>query len=190
MFFTSLMAIARWVHPLRAPMLVVAVSALLALLFTLATRPSAEPPHAAGEAKIELLRDEHASVAALIRTIQDNTEAERIAAERSRAEMRALAMVRASRANEPAIAAAPGKAVPVRVALPASKPAPVTQPPLQLEAAAAPQPQKPITTRGRAALAAVQQIPGWIRDGVENVADWAITAPSKAISQLPERRFL
>jgi hypothetical protein len=39
-------------------------------------------------------------------------------------------------------------------------------------------------------LATVEQIPLWLRTGVENVADWAIAAPAKTLSRLPERRFL
>jgi hypothetical protein len=177
--------------PLKTPMLVVAVSALVALLFTLATRPAAEPARAAGEARIELLRDEHASVTALVRAIQANTEAERLAAERSRAEMRELALVEASEQKVPAPIFS-AKAAPVRVAMPVTKPVPATEPPLPLRAAAAsePRPPKPVAARARAVLATVQQIPGWIRTGVENVADWAVSTSSKAISQLPEQRFL
>ena len=182
-----------WVQklrPLAAPMLVVAVSALLALLFTFATQPSAEPPRAAGEAKVRLVQEEHALVADFVRSIQDNAEAERLAEERSRAEMRALALAETSK--PPAVIAQAAKAAPVRVALPLPKPDLATEPPLHLQVAtvSSPQSEKPVVTRAKAALATVQRIPSWLRAGVENVADWAISAPSKAISQLPERRFL
>ena len=178
-------------RPLAAPVLVVAVSALLALLFTFATQPSAEPPRPAGEAKVQLLKDEHALIAGLVRSIQDSTEAERLAAERSRAEMRQLALETAAKQNAPAVMATAGKAAPIRVALPLPKPAQAAEPPLQLAAVASPpRPEKPVVTRVQAALATVQRVPAWLRAGVENVADWAIMVPSKAISQLPERRFL
>jgi hypothetical protein len=39
-------------------------------------------------------------------------------------------------------------------------------------------------------LAAVGEIPQWLRAGVENIADWAVTAPAEKIARLPERRFL
>jgi hypothetical protein len=178
-------------RPLAAPMLVVAVSALLALLFTFATQPSAAPPRAAGQAKVQLVQEEHALVADLVRSIQDTAEAERLADARSRAEMRALALAETSKPH--AVIAQSGKAAaPVRVALPLPKPGLATEPPLQLQVAAVSptRPEKPVVTRARAALATVQRIPSLLRAGVENVADWAITAPSKAISQLPERRFL
>jgi hypothetical protein len=175
-------------RPLAAPMLVVAVSALLALLFTFATQPPAEPPRAAGQAKVQLVQEEHALVADLVRSIQETAEAERLADARSRAEMRQLALAETTKPH--AVIAQSGKAAaPVRVALPLPKPGLATEPPLQLQVATVPSapPEKPVVTR---ALATVQRIPGWLRAGVENVADWAITAPSKAISQLPERRFL
>jgi hypothetical protein len=175
-------------RPLAAPILVVAVSALLALLFTFATRPAAEPPHAAGEARVRLVQDEHALVADLVRSIQDEAEAERLAAARSRAEMQALVLAEASR-QAPAVIVQLGKAAPVRVALPLPKPDVAAGPPLQLQVATVPSapPEKPVVTR---ALSTDQRIPGWFLAGVENVADWAIAAPSRVISQLPERRFL
>lgn len=193
MFFSYLTAVARQLRPFKTPMLVVAVSALVALLFTFATRPSDQPPRAAGEAQVRLLEDEHALIADLVHSIEVSVEAERVAAERSRAEMRALALAEASKRNAPAaMAQIAGRAAAVRVALPAPKPAAAIEPPLQLQAAAASQPQarKPAVARASGALATVQQIPTWLRAGIENVADWAISAPSRAISQLPERRFL
>ena len=175
-------------------MLVVAVSALLALLFTMATRPSDDVvSRAAGEAKVQLVLDEHALVADLIRNIQDKDEAERLAAEHSRANMRALAAAETVKedTDTPVRTALSGKS-PIRAARPVPKPAPAVEPPLQLQVATAspPKPGKPVVARAQAALATVQQIPQWLRTGAENVADWAMSAPAKAISHLPERRFL
>jgi hypothetical protein len=192
MFRVSLMAWSQTVRPLKAPMLVVAISALLALLFTLATRPSEEiGPRTAGEAKVQLVKDEHALVADLVRTIRDNDEAERLAAAQDRAEMRTLALAEVAKQDTP-VPVAQAARTPVRVALPAPRPALAAEPPLQLQVAAvaSPSPRQPIVTRARMALATVQQLPGWLRSGVANVTDWAISAPAKAISQLPERRFL
>jgi hypothetical protein len=172
-------------------MLVVAVSALLALLFTLATRPTSEPARAAGEAKVQLLKDEHALIADSVRSIRDSAEAERLGAERSRAEMRALALAEIQKSPAAVPQAAVKPATTARIAMPLTKPvSPAAEPPLQLQTGAAPPSQKPLATRADKAFAAVRQIPHWIRTGVENVADWAMTVPAKAISQLPERRFL
>ena len=193
MLLANLVTAAQKMRPLKVPMLVVALSATLALLFTIATSSSEpEPPRAAGEAKIQLMNDEHALIADLVRSIRDSAEAERLAAKQDREEMRLVASAQTLEQKPPSVIARPAaKAAPVRVALPLPKPATATAPPLQLQVAtAAPRPEKPVVTRARAALATVQRIPDWLRTGVENVADWAITAPGKAISQLPERRFL
>ena len=193
MFRVGLTAWSQRVRPLKAPVLVVAISALLALLFTIATRPSAEaPPRAAGEANIELIKDEHSLVAEFVRGLQDTVKAERLAAVRERSEMKVLAVADSKR-SAPAAASQSGRA-PMRAdAVPMPRRLPIIEPPLQL-AAAASQSQAParpsVIEQARAALASVQQIPQWVRAGVENVTDWAINAPSKAISQLPERRFL
>jgi hypothetical protein len=76
--------------------------------------------------------------------------------------------------------------------VPLPKASPVVAPPLPLQAVAVAQPerQRPIVTRARAVLAAVGQIPQWVRVSAENIADWAVTAPVKTIARLPERRFL
>jgi hypothetical protein len=175
-------------RPFKAPMIVVAVSALLALLFTLATMPSAsEPPRAAGEAAMQLVGAEHHRVAASIRQI--------LAAVTAEEEARSADMRVAAAEAAPAVPATPAiVAKPVRVAqvVPLPKASPVVAPPLPLQAVAVAQPERgrPIVTRTRAVLAAVGQIPQWLRASAENVADWAVTAPAETIARLPERRFL
>lgn len=184
--------IARRVHPFRIPMLVVAFSALLALLFTIATRPSDETaPRAAGEAKVQLVKDEHALVADLIRGIREKDEAERLAAAQDRADMRARTVVD-TRQHDAPVRIAQSIKPPLRVALPAVMPPPRPEidpaPPIRV--AASPPPSRPLMARTRAAFATVREVPSWLRAGAENVADWALSASAKAISQLPERRFL
>src|SRR5690606_18999691 len=60
MVLVHLMAALQKARPFRAPVLVVVISALLALLFTIATQSGEpEPPRAAGEAAMHLVTDEH-----------------------------------------------------------------------------------------------------------------------------------
>jgi hypothetical protein len=197
MFRVDLSAWSQKVRPFRTPALVVAISALVALLFTIATRPADEVrPRAAGEASIQLLNDEHARVAAFVRGLEEAAKAEQIAVVRERREMQAIAL--AEPKPDPVPVTAQPARIPVRaVAAVAPKPGVVIGPPLQLAAAApslTPQrpepPRRPVVERARAVIATVERIPGWVRAGVENVTDWAVSAPSRAISQLPERRFL
>jgi hypothetical protein len=188
MVLVYLSAALREVRPLKAPMLVVAVSALLALLFTIATRP-AEPSRPAGEAAMQLMDTEHDLVAASIRDIQAADAAKQVAEARSRADMRRLAVAEAA---SPAIAPIiPTAAKAVAAVRPAPRPDPVLQPPLQLQAVAAAQPERrrPVVERARAVLATVEEIPQLLRSGIENVADWA-ASPARVLSRLPERRFL
>lgn len=192
MFRVDLMTWSQRVRPLKAPVLVVAISALLALLFTIATRPASEQtPHAAGEASLQLIEDEHALVAEFVRGLQDTVKAERLAAVRERSQMRALAI---ADIKHDVLPAAPSSKVSARAGVtPVPKRMPVVEPPLQLTAAVSQPrtaPRRPVIERARIALSTVQEIPHWVRAGVENAADWAISAPAKAISQLPERRFL
>lgn len=174
-------------RPLKAPVLVVAVSALLALLFTIATRPSApEPTPSAGDAAMQLIDSEHDLVAASIRHILAADAAEQVADARRRAEMRADAVADAAgpkAPDQPAMA----KADAVDAA--ARRSGAVIQPPLQLHAEAIAQPERHRPDRTPAVLAAVERIPQWLRTGIENVADWA-AIPARALSRLPERRFL
>ena len=194
MFRVDLVAWSQRIAPFRAPVLVVAISALVALLFTIATRPAHDvKPHAAGEANIHLMNEEHARVAELVRSLEDAAKAERLAAVRERRETQSVAVVDSKRD----VAPVPAKAHVRAAATPMPKAAPRIEPPLQLAAAdpaSAPQPQassrRPVAERARAVLATVQQVPGWLRNGVANLTDWAVTAPSKVISQMPERRFL
>jgi hypothetical protein len=186
---------AQRLRPLKTPILVVAVSALVAMLFTLATRPaSPERASAAGEAQMRLVYDEHALVAEYVRS---NVEAQRAATERDRAEMRAAADIepvqRVAVATTPSRGAktAPAEARAVR---PVPPPADNAGPPLQLAATPAPVPaparERPVVRQAREVFAAVARIPGLVRSGVEDAADWAIIGPAKRIARLPERRFL
>jgi hypothetical protein len=196
MFRVDLSAWSQKVRPFRTPALVVAISALVALLFTIATRPADDVrPHAAGEAGIQLLNDEHARVAEFVRGLEEAAKAEQVAVVRERREMQAIAM--AEPRPDPVPVTAQAVRMPVRASTTSAlKPAPVLGPPLHRAAAAptlTPQPSKPrlpVVERARAVMATVERIPGWVRTGVENVTDWAVSVPSKAISQLPERRFL
>jgi hypothetical protein len=190
MVLVYLSAALQKVRPLRAPMLVVAVSALLALLFTVATRP-AEPPRPAGEAAMQLMDTEHDLVAASIRDMLAADAAKQVAEARSRADMRRLAVAEAA---SPAIAdrsVTPAAEKAVATVRPAPRPDPAIQPPLQLQAVAAARPERrrPVVERARAVLATVEEIPQLLRSGIENVADWA-ASPARVLSRLPERRFL
>jgi hypothetical protein len=192
MLVTSLIGAAQRAHPLRIPLLVVAVSAAVALLFTFATRPAAEVPRVAGEARISLMQDEHALVAAYV---QADVEAKTAAAQRDRAEMQAeerkVAEAQASKSHVAAVK--PPAATPHVAAVAPAKHIPAAGPPLLLQAnVAAPQPapSRPIVRHTRAVLATVAHIPGWVRDGVETAADWAIISPVKTMARWPERRFL
>jgi hypothetical protein len=187
MIIGVLLAALQKLRPLKAPVLVVAVSALLALLFTIATRPSAsESPHPAGEAAMRLMNAEHDRVAASVQEMLAVADARQEADARSRAEMRRLAI--ADPAETPAVVVAkPGRAV-----LPAPRPIAAIEPPLQLQAVAAAQPERrrPVLERTRTVLATVGQIPHWLRAGLENAADWAVTAPVQALSRSAERHVL
>jgi hypothetical protein len=91
-------------RPLKAPMLVVAISALLALVFTIATQPSSDKaPRPAGEASIQLMKDEHALVADRVRDLQNTVKAERLTAMRERSEMQSLAVVDIKHGSPPAV---------------------------------------------------------------------------------------
>jgi hypothetical protein len=194
MLLANLMVAARKLRPLKVPMLVVALSATLALLFTLATG-SSEPdrPQAAGEAQMRLMAEEHGLVAELVDGLHAAVQAERAEAARHRAETRAMASADTTPPT-PAKVAKAGAAVHLAaVPTPKRNPNAAPEPPLQLQAAvAAPQPtsRRPVVEQARAVLATVEQIPRWVRVGVANVADWAIVAPAKTITKLPERRFL
>jgi hypothetical protein len=188
---------ARTLSSLRAPLLVVAVSALFALLFTLATRPVSPGPVSAiaSEAQIRLMQDEHALVADYVRT---NVAAERaagLAADRDRTEMRSHAIAEA--AEHAAMVAAPvAKAAPkvaraqvAQVPLPQAPAA--SGPPLQLQATmTAPPRRAPVAEGARAVIATVGRIPHWVSVGVQEAANWVIVAPVQTIARLPERRFL
>jgi hypothetical protein len=183
---------------LKAPLLIVAFSALFALLFTLATRPVSPGPVSgiAGEAQMRLMQDEHALVADYVRT---NVAAERaagLAAGRDRTEMRSQAIAEA--AERAAMVAAPvAKAAPklvqaqvAQVPLPPQAP-PAAGPPLQLQAKIAAAPRRaPVVEGARAVIATVGQIPHWVSVGVKEAANWAIVTPVQTIARLPERRFL
>jgi hypothetical protein len=196
MLVTSLIGAAQRAHPLRIPLLVVAVSVAVALLFTFATRPAAEVPRVAGEARISLMQDEHALVAAYVRA---DVEAKAAAAQRDRAEMqaeirveeRSVAETQAAQLHVAAVKAPAAR--PHIAAVAPAKHIPAAGPPLPLQAnVAAPQPapSRPIVRHTRAVLATVAHIPGWVRDGVETAADWAIISPVKTMARWPERRFL
>jgi hypothetical protein len=195
MALLDLTTAAQRLRPLKAPILVVAISALIAMLFTLATRPaSSERPRAAGEAQMRLVQDEHALIADYV---QSSVEAQRAAIERDRAEMQAAAD--AGSVERVAIAIKTphgGRAQPAenKVAVrPAPPPADTVGPPLQLAAAALPPvrtPERPVVRQAREVFAAVARIPGLVRNGVEDAADWVIISPVKSIARLPERRFL
>jgi hypothetical protein len=188
MLLAHLAVAARKAQPLKMPMLVVALSALAALLFTVLTQPAAAPqPHPAGAAKLRLLDEEHAIAANQVRDMQAAVEAERAVAAHDRAEMRAMAA--AGPAQRIAVVApAPNLAKVASARAVASVPVPAAGPPLQLEAVVPP--AKPRRAVAQKVLAAVGRIPQWVRGGVEDAADWAIVGPVKAISRLPERHFL
>jgi hypothetical protein len=186
---------------LKAPLLVVAFSALFALLFTLATRPgSPEPSAVAGAAEIRLMNDEHALVADYVR---GNVEAERaagLAADRDRNAMRSLAVAEA--AQHAAMVATPvPKAAPkvghvaaqvAQVPLP-PKPLAAAGPPLALQATVvtpSPPRRAPVADGARAVIATVGRIPHWVGVGVQEAANWVIVAPVQILARLPERRFL
>jgi hypothetical protein len=178
------------VRSLKVPLLVVALSALVALLFSIATRPAApRPPDAAGEAQIRLMRDEHLLVADFVR---NSVEAERVAAARDRAEMHAVAAAGQS-ARVVAFAVPlpkPSRAVRIGEVTPA-KTVPAAGPPLQLQSVAIVPPPRPVPVAAAGTvIATVERIPGWVGAGMKTVADWAIAQPAQAIARLPERRFL
>lgn len=175
-------------------MLVVAVSALVALAFTIATRqPEAKPPRAAGEAAIRLINAEHDLVAASVEDMLAASAEEDAAEARSRADMRALAEAAQAPPPDAPVAALARHNKPVAVAaVPAApKPNPLVEARLSLQATsmAGPERRRPASRAG-GVFAAVGRIPSWVRVGVENVAEWAVTAPVKTLSRLPERRFL
>jgi hypothetical protein len=188
---------------LKAPLLVVVVSALFALLFTVATRPIAGPPPSAGEGQVRLM-EEHRLVADFARDTVDAVRAADQAAADERAAMRSLAV--AETAERSAIVAPPTAkpprstqtAAPARAQIAAvpmlPPPVPPTRPaalPLSLQANNAQPPRRgPVIERARAVAATVVQIPGWIGAGIRDVADWAIIGPAQTIARLPERRFL
>jgi hypothetical protein len=192
---------ARTLRSFRAPLLVVAISALFALLFTLATRPVApgQASAIAGEAQIELMQDEHALVADYVRSNAAAERAAGLAADRDRTAMRSLAVAEA--AQHAALVAAPvSRTAPkvMKVAeqaapVPLPKASPAAAPPLQLQAnmvAPAPPRRAAVAEGARAVLATVGRIPHWVSVGVQEAANWAIVAPVQTIARLPERRFL
>jgi hypothetical protein len=187
---TYLATAARKVRSLKLPLLVLALSALLAFLFTIITKPDASTaPSAAGTARMRLLQEEHMLIADDTRA---RLEADRVAAERSRAEMRVSVV---AEAPAPAAVLPPARPVrPSQVAVVSPAPKDVAaSPPLPLQAAMAPAPQPrqaPIMQRAQAVLATVQRIPHWVGVGVREAADWAIIGPVQTIGRLPERRFL
>jgi hypothetical protein len=195
---------AQRLRSLKAPLLVVAFSALFALLFTLATRPgSPEPSAVAGAAEIRLMNDEHALVADYVR---GNVEAERaagLAADRDRSAMRSLAVAEA--AQHAAMVAAPVPKAAPKVSHVAAQVAQVAQvplpprplaaagPPLTLQATVvtpSPPRRAPVADGARAVIATVGRIPHWVRVGVQEAANWVIVAPVQTLARLPERRFL
>lgn len=178
---------------LKAPILVVVLSALIALLITIVTRPGVpSEPAAAGPASISLLEEEHALVADFARR---QVEAERAAVESSRVERQHPANGVAEMASL-ATVPMPRRAPAVRVASAepahAENPAIAAQPlPLQAPAVVAEQPRPGGVVQGaRRALATVQHIPQWVSTGVREAANWAIVGPVQSIARLPERRFL
>jgi hypothetical protein len=186
---TALMAAAAGtIRTLKTPLLVVALSALLALLITVVTRPDPRVEAApAGSAEIERLHDEHALVAEYTQT---RLEAEQAAVDIKRNEMRISAIA----AETPQVVAMPASK-PLHLAravAPAQKnPADAVGPPLQLQASSpppAPARQAGVIGHAREALAAAQRIPGWVGAGVRDAAEWAI-GPVQSIAHL-ERRFL
>jgi hypothetical protein len=192
MVLVHLTAFLQKVRPLRAPMLVVAVSALIALLFTIAMRPSApELPRAADAAAMQLMRTEHDLVAASVQGIQAAIDAEWIEASQERE--RQVATVEVAPPHQTATVAEQPRRAALAGVVPVPRPSPALESPLQLQSAAiAPRerPHRSVAGRVGAVLATVEEIPSWLRAGVENVADWAIAAPAKTLSRLPERRFL
>jgi hypothetical protein len=189
MVFPRFAVVAQRARPLRVPVLVVAISALVALIFTIATRPAApEPPEAAGEASIRLMLEEHALVAAYVR---DSVETQRAAAERGHAEMRAAVAAGAhERAIGESLASETAKVQRPQVAAAPTATTVVAGPPLPLQAPAAASQPAPLVQHARAVLATAERIPQWVRNKVEDVADWAIIGPVRTITERQERRFL
>lgn len=194
MVLVHLAAALQRLRPFKAPVIVVAVSALLALLFTLATMPATpEPPRAAGEAAMRLVDAEHDLVAATIQEILAAAASEQQEEARSRSDMRALALAEAGQETSGLPAAPlpkPGRAL-VAAAIAVPKSNPVIEPPLQLQPAITQSDRRrPLAGRALAVMATVERIPQWLRTGVEDVADWAVTAPVRTLARLPDRHFL